>query len=82
MCSAAIWSPSVPVVKSRWSVKATAGTPAASACSQLRRIDASAGASHDHSVCTWLSGGSTLPIVSSTLTAQPVTSQAGGAWRR
>jgi hypothetical protein len=31
-------------------VKATAGTPAARACSQLRAMDASPGASHDHSV--------------------------------
>jgi len=43
-------------------VKATAGIPAASACSQLRLMDAAGGASHDHSLCTWLSGGSTLPL--------------------
>src|SRR6266480_4815420 len=52
-----IWSPSVQVVKSRWSVKATPGKPAATACSQLCTMDASRGASHDHSVCTWLSTG-------------------------
>ena len=34
---------------------------AASACSQLRTIDASRGASHDHSVCTWLSTGGDQP---------------------
>src|SRR5436305_10048755 len=55
--NALIGSPSVQVVKSRWSVKATPGSPAATACSQLCTMDASRGASHDHSVCTWLSIG-------------------------
>src|SRR5437763_15822548 len=61
--NALIGSPSVQVVKSRWSVKATPGRPAATACLQLCTMDASRGASHDHSVCTWLStGGDHLPL--------------------
>ena len=40
-----------------------AASAAATACSQLCTMDASRGASHDHSVCTWLSsGGDQLPL--------------------
>ncbi len=45
-----IASPSPPAVNSRCSVNAMAGSPMATACSQLRTIDASADVSYDHSV--------------------------------
>src|SRR4051794_17496575 len=44
-------------VKSRCSVKAMAGSPSAIARSQALIIEAESAVSHDHSVCTWLSGG-------------------------
>jgi hypothetical protein len=53
----------VKTVWSRCSVKAIAGSPRSIACSQDRSIEP-AGASQDHSLCTWLSAGNvTCPIV-------------------
>src|SRR3954469_18520365 len=50
-------------VKSRCSVKAIAGRPSATARWQALTIDAESAVSHDHSVCTWLSGGRIAAIL-------------------
>src|SRR3954452_22846072 len=50
-------------VKSRCSVKAMAGSPSAIARSQALIIEAESAVSHDHSVCTWLSGGRIASIL-------------------
>src|SRR3954471_16394625 len=56
-------SSSCQTVKSRCSVKAIAGSPSATARVQALIIDAESAVSHDHSVCTWLSGGRIAPIL-------------------
>src|SRR5260370_9256309 len=48
--------PSCPSAQSACSVKAIAGSPISIAFSQLRSMSP-LGASQDHSVCTWRSGG-------------------------
>ena len=50
-------SSSCQTVKSRCSVKAMAGRPSSTACSQARRIVEESAVSHDQWVWTWLSGG-------------------------
>src|SRR3954447_14226649 len=67
------WRPRIPdvvarssacqTVKSRCSVKAMAGSPSATARVQAAIIEAESAVSHDHSVCTWLSGGRIGPIL-------------------